>query len=64
VELSIHNMLGQKVRTLVDEAHATGDYQVEWNGQNDVGEKVASGVYFYRLSTGNEVQTKKMLMMK
>ena len=64
VELTIHNMLGQKVRTLIDKAHSAGQYQVEWDARSDMGQKVSSGVYFYCLKTGDQIQTKKMLLMK
>ncbi len=62
--LEIYNLLGQKVRTLVDEAQSPGLYSIEWAGNNDAGKKVSSGIYFYRLVLGAESQTKKMMLVK
>ncbi|GEM_PF-2252969 len=65
VSIDIFNILGQKVRTLKDnETHAAGTYKVAWNGTGDDGQKVSSGMYFYRLKAGEKVLTKKMLMVK
>jgi hypothetical protein len=60
VELSIYNLLGQKVASLVNEKQNTGYYQVEWDASG-----FASGVYYYRLSTGSGfAQTKKLVLLK
>ena len=59
VELSIYNVLGQKVATLVDKKQAAGRYQVEWNAG-----AFASGVYYYRLSSEAFVETKKLILLK
>ncbi len=59
VELSIFNLLGQKVVTLVSEKQAAGVYQVEWNAK-----AYASGVYYYRLSTDKFVETKKLILLR
>jgi hypothetical protein len=64
VSIAVYNMLGQKVRTLVNDTRKAGAYQVAWNGTNDVGKKVSSGIYFYRIEAGNFVDTKKMVLMK
>ena len=64
VRLEVFNLLGRKVTTLVDEYQTAGFRKVDWNGQNEAGETVSSGVYFYRLTTGNYVQTKKMILLK
>ncbi len=64
VELAIYNVLGQRVRILVQEIQAAGSYQVAWNGRNDSGAPVASGIYLYRLSTTQEVQTRRLLLLK
>lgn len=63
-ELSVFNMLGQKVATLVDGNMTAGEHVVTWNGQNESGAQVASGVYFYRLATGVQTETKKMMLLK
>ncbi|MCG3118815.1 MAG: hypothetical protein ALAOOOJD_01090 [bacterium] len=65
VQLVVYNASGQKVRTLVDAARqAAGYHEIIWNGANDVGQPVASGVYFYKLTAGNYVRALKMLVVK
>ncbi len=64
VELAVYNMLGQKVATLVNEYYSAGRYQAEWNGDDDNGNRVSSGVYLYRLKAGDYVETKKMILTK
>lgn len=64
VKLSIFNLMGQKIRTLVNESQPAGEYRVEWNGADDNGRAVASGVYLYRLETPGFVKTQKMLLVK
>jgi len=62
--LEIYNLLGQKVRTLVDEAQSPGVYTVVWESETDAGQKVSTGIYFYRLVLGDEFQTRKMMIIK
>jgi hypothetical protein len=64
VQLMIYNVLGEKIVTLVDARQPAGHYKVGWNGTNQTGKHVASGVYYYRLHTENFVQIKKMLFVK
>lgn len=65
VEISIYNILGQKVCTLVNEARKpAGYYRVEWDGKNEAGQAVGSGVYFYRLEAGGFTETRKMLLLR
>jgi hypothetical protein len=66
VTLVIFNVAGQLVRTLVDEGQTPrqGGYTIRWNGLDNNGESVASGVYFYRLRTGSFVETRKMVLLK
>jgi hypothetical protein len=65
VTLSVYNVRGQLVRVLVDEPRAAGLHKdVSWEGRNDSGQSVASGIYFYRLTTGNFTDTKKMVLLK
>ena len=64
VSLDIYNVLGQKVRTLVSEPLAANNYEIEWDGQNDAGSNVASGIYFYKLQTDTFVNTKKMILSR
>ncbi len=62
--IEIFNILGQKVRTLVNETKAVGTYRTEWNGTDDFGKVVSAGVYLYRFQAGDFEQTKKMLLLK
>ena len=65
VQLQIFAVTGRRVATLVDGPMAAGwRHTVTWNGLDDAGQRVSSGVYFYRLVTGKFTQTKKMVMLK
>ena len=64
VELGIYNILGQKVTTLVSGVQTAGNYGITWNGKDNSGRSVASGVYFYQLRAGNNEIVKKMMLMK
>ncbi|MCD4797082.1 MAG: T9SS type A sorting domain-containing protein, partial [Candidatus Cloacimonetes bacterium] len=59
-----YNVKGQKVKTLVKERMDAGNHSVIWNGDDDNGETVCSGVYFYKLSAGNEIKVKKAIIVK
>ena len=59
------NALGQKIRILVDhQQSAPGSHQVEWNGKDNAGNMVGSGVYYYRLQAGDSQITRKMMLLK
>jgi hypothetical protein len=62
--LTIYNLVGQKVRVLLDEEMLPGDYQAIWDGKDDNDKKVSSGIYFYRFKAGDNSETKKMIMLK
>jgi hypothetical protein len=64
VELSIYDSGGRLVRTLVDGRLAAGFRSVTWDGTDDTGTRVSSGVYFYRLEVGGETITRKMVLLK
>jgi flagellar hook assembly protein FlgD len=65
VSLRIYNVAGQLIRTLVDATKAPGKvHTATWDGRNDTGQSVSSGVYFYKLVAGSYVQTKKMVLLK
>lgn len=64
VELTVFNVLGQKVAVLADDIRAAGVYHVVWKGTDERGSPVASGVYFYRLKAGELVATRKMMLLK
>jgi uncharacterized delta-60 repeat protein len=64
VTLQIYDVLGRKVRTLVSEELSSGYKSVNWDGKNEEGKDVASGVYFYQLKVGDFSEPKKMLLLK
>ncbi len=64
VSLVIYNMLGQKIKTLVDAPKAIGSYQVTWDGTNDISQKVTTGIYFYTFKADGYQKTGKMLLVK
>lgn len=64
VDLSVYNLLGQKVKTLFSGQRLYGDFTVQWDGRNDQGVKVASGIYLYRIQTRDQLVVKKMFLIK
>ena len=65
VVLRIYNTLGQEVRKLVNERQPAGAYQMSWDGRDEGGKQVSSGIYFYQLKAGNSfLETKKMVLMR
>jgi hypothetical protein len=64
VSLKVYDVAGRLVRELVGDTQGPGDFTVQWDGRNMHGATVSTGVYFYRLSAGSFVRTKKMVMLK
>jgi len=64
VELSIYNALGSSVRTLVDETLPGGHHTVVWDGRDNAGKPMPTGIYFYRLTSDEFTSTRKMLLLK
>jgi flagellar hook assembly protein FlgD len=62
--LKIYNIQGQEVRTLVNSYFGAGYYDAVWDGKDEAGSQVASGIYIYRLQAGNFVQSKKLTFIK
>jgi len=62
VKLDIYNIKGQRVRSLVSETKTAGTHQTVWNGRDDIGNPVSSGIYLYRLQAGVFTQTRKLLL--
>ncbi|MCJ7457468.1 MAG: FG-GAP-like repeat-containing protein [candidate division Zixibacteria bacterium] len=62
--LIIYNILGKKIRILLDEEKLPGNYQVIWDGRDDSGKGVSSGIYFYQLKAGSFNDSKKLLLIK
>jgi len=63
VNLSVYNIAGQKVKTLINEIINPGFYRVKWDGRDDKGQKVAGGVYFYRFTSDKKYTVKKMVVL-
>ena len=64
VSLIIYNSRGQEVRRLVEEPRQAGGQETIWDGRDQAGNRVASGMYWYRLKAGHHVQTRQMLLIK
>jgi len=64
VDLIIYDLLGQQIRRLVKEIQPAGYYEIQWNGTDDLGKGVASGIYIYQLKVGNFVDSRKMLLIR
>ena len=64
VELAVFNVLGQRVKTLVQAHQNAGRYRVQWDGTNEQNQPVASGIYIYRLVAGDRIAIRKMILMK
>lgn len=62
--LKVYNILGQLVRTLLDEEKTPGKYEINWDGKDDLGKEVGSGIYFYQVRTRNYTDTKKMVLLR
>jgi hypothetical protein len=64
VSLTIYDIRGRRVQTLIDSDLELGNHKIHWDGRNDRGELVASGIYLYRLKAGSEIYTRKMTILK
>ncbi len=64
VKIVIYNILGQEIKTLINKDLNAGTYNLVWNGTNEAGIKVPSGAYLYRITAGNFVETKKLMLIK
>lgn len=64
VEIKIYDAVGKEVKTLIKEFRDAGKYNIMWNGDDNYGRKVSSGIYFYAITADNFSQTKKMVLMR
>lgn len=64
VNITIYNVLGQKVRTLVDASRPAGAHRIVWNGKDERGLGLPTGMYFYKMKAGEFVQVRKMLLLQ
>ena len=64
VELTIYNIKGQKVKTIANDLFEKGIYSILWSGDDYNGKLVSSGIYFYKLKSGDYQEIKKMILLK
>ncbi len=64
VELAVYDLSGRKIRTLVRDTRGPGDHVVTWDGTDQTGSSVPSGMYFYKLKSGGDFSTRKMMLVK
>ena len=64
VEIITYNSLGQEVKTLVKKQQAAGEYSIGWNGKDNYGRSVSSGIYYYRISIKNNTISKRMILIR
>ena len=64
VSIDIYNIRGQKVRNLINEHRESGFHQVVWNGTDETGRSMGSGIYFYQMTTQEHTETKRMVLLK
>ncbi len=64
VKISIYNLLGEKVTSLIDKHMVAGSHSIIWDSRNDKGKRVASGIYFYTIGVDNKLEVKRMTLLK
>jgi hypothetical protein len=64
VLLEVYDVAGRLVQTLMSRDQAAGVYRVQWDGRNQAGQPVASGIYLYRLQAGSSMETRTMMLLK
>jgi len=63
VQISIFNVMGQEIRTLIDETQPAGTYQLHWDGKDRNGKEIAAGIYLYKAMLGNEIKIRRMVKL-
>ena len=64
VEVTVYNIFGQEVKTIINEFKIAGSYRVTWDGRNNFGNNVSSGIYIYKLQSVNQLRMKKMILVR
>ena len=62
--LNVYNIMGQKVRTLISDTMTAGTHSIHWDGSDDSGKFVSSGIYLILLKSGSKVTTHRMILLK
>jgi hypothetical protein len=64
VTVDIYNILGKKVKRILEQRLKAGNYAIDWDGKDEKGNGVSTGIYFYRVQAGSIAQTKKMVLLR
>ncbi len=64
MKIIIYDLIGRVVRELTNKTQEAGSYAVQWDGRDQAGQKVASGVYIYKIQAGQFTRTRKMVLLK
>ena len=64
VSLIVYDLLGNEVKKIVDSELKEGQYKYKWSGENNLGDKISAGMYFYKIQAGSFIKTKKMILLK
>lgn len=64
VKISVFDILGREIKNLLNEIATAGNHYVNWNGVNDAGQQVSSGIYFAKVKAENQAKTIKMLLVR
>ncbi len=64
VQLNIYNLGGQKVACLVDQVQMAGSYTITWDGRDNAGQELATGIYLYSLHAGTRIEARRLLLLR
>ena len=64
VRLAVYDAAGRELTVLIDEVQDAGSHDVRWNGRDRAGKQAVSGVYFYQLRAGSQIERKRMVLLK
>jgi len=64
VRVELNNILGRRIRTLVNRVHQAGEYKVEWDGNDESGIQASSGIYFLKIQSGSEFRSQKIVLLR
>jgi len=64
VNITIYDIIGRQIKTLINSSQTAGYKSIQWNATNNTGQSVSTGVYLFKIQAGNFIQTKKMVLLK